>query len=144
MPQLHHRQPQSNVELTKQGVEGACFVEAHFVDELLENKGIVGKQVNAPFPIVESDRAGNHLPDLAGVAASDETVIMHHAAAVADGFRIPVVRLAAFLIHRIEAEVLMGRNLGPQPRLHGLPLLFHLFPFGLLPLLATGFNALLL
>ena len=53
----------ADVEGAEVGVEGAGLVEAHLVDELLEDGGIVGEEIDAPFPVVESDGAGDDLAD---------------------------------------------------------------------------------
>src|ERR1017187_8221835 len=48
--QLRGRHPQAHVERAKKGIHGAHFVEAHLVDEFLEDQGILGEKVDAPTP----------------------------------------------------------------------------------------------
>jgi len=50
-------------------------IETHFVNQLLENQRIVGIQIDAPFPIVEADRARDHLRDVAVERAPDLAVL---------------------------------------------------------------------
>src|SRR5262245_51331169 len=60
-----HAQP--DVELAEERVNGADFVEAHLVDELLEDERIFAVQIDAPLPIVEADRPADDLLHFAGV-----------------------------------------------------------------------------
>ena len=55
--QVRGRDSDSHIEMAEQRVDGADFVEAHFVDQLLEDQRIVGKQIDAPLPVVETDGA---------------------------------------------------------------------------------------
>ena len=80
-------------------------VEAHLVDQLLEDRRIVGEEIDAPFPVVEADRAGDDLRDLAGVLAADMPCSRIIAARSLERRAVPVLRLAAPLVHRVEADV---------------------------------------
>src|SRR6266478_3355453 len=93
--QVAGRAAQSDVEASEQGIDGADVVEAHLVDELFENQGIVGEEVDAPLPIVETDRAGDNLFHFSGIAASDQAVFVHLALALLHGKRVPVLVFAA-------------------------------------------------
>src|SRR5438270_7597448 len=64
----------ADVKRAEQGIDGADLVEAHLVNQLLEDQRIVGEQVHAPLPIVESDRAGDDLLHSSCVAAADHAV----------------------------------------------------------------------
>src|SRR5271154_5655431 len=86
-------------------VRGAGFVKAHLVNEFLEHNRIVGEKIDAPFPIVESDRAGNNLRHFTGEAPPDQAVVVHEALAILERQTIPVVGAVALLIHRIETQV---------------------------------------
>ena len=107
---------QADVESAEQTVNRAGFVEAHLVDEFFEDQRIVGKQIDAPFPIVETDGTGNDLRHPAGVVAADHAVLAHHALALADRLAIPVLSFAAKLVHRIEAQVAALGNFRPEAR----------------------------
>src|SRR6266436_6855434 len=96
--QVAGRAAQSDVETSEESVDGADVVEAHLVDQLFENQGIVGEEVDAPLPIVETDGAGNDLLHLSGIAASDQAVFIHLALALFHGERVPVLVFAAAAI----------------------------------------------
>src|SRR5208337_3856664 len=85
------RTAQSDIEASEQRIHGADVVEAHLVDQLLENQGIVGEEVDAPLPIVKTNGAGDDLFHLSGIAASDEAVLIHLALALFHGKRVPVL-----------------------------------------------------
>src|SRR6266849_7563655 len=87
--QAVRRTAQSDVETSEQGIDGAYVVEAHFVDQLLENQGIVGEEVDTPLPVVKTDGAGDDLFHFSGIAASDEAVLVHLALAFFHGKRVP-------------------------------------------------------
>src|SRR5512141_1786140 len=72
-------------------VNRAYFVEAHFVDQLLEDQWIIGEKINAPLPIVEANRAGDDLLYLSSVPAADHSVFVHLALAFFDRQRVPVL-----------------------------------------------------
>src|SRR6185369_842440 len=59
--QVGHRTPQPDHELSKVGVNGAHFIESHFVNQLLENDRIVAIKIYRPFPIVQPDRSRHDL-----------------------------------------------------------------------------------
>src|SRR5205807_7228550 len=130
------------VELAEQGVDGADVVEAHLVDQLLEDQGVVGEQVYTPLPIVEADRPRDDLLDFTCVAPADEAMVAHLAGTFFDGKRIPVLVFAAAAVHGIKAEVTMGWNLGIEARAHGFAVASELaFDFGL-PLVGVRLDAL--
>src|SRR3989442_7821430 len=60
----------SHVERPEERVARAGRVEAHLVDELLEDERVVGEQRDAPLPVVETDRSRDHLRHPAGVSAA--------------------------------------------------------------------------
>src|SRR5213078_2857023 len=62
----------ADVEMPELCIHSADFVEAHLVNQLLEDQWIVGEQIHAPLPIVEADRAGDDLFDLSGIATAHE------------------------------------------------------------------------
>src|ERR1700754_1855289 len=49
------RKTKSDKKRAEQTVNRAGFVEAHFINELFKNQRIVGKKIDAPFPIIEAD-----------------------------------------------------------------------------------------
>src|SRR5437879_2674209 len=67
----------ANIKRPKCGVYGANLVEAHFVDQLLENHWIVREKIHAPFPIVVADRTGDDLFHRSGIPAADHPVLVH-------------------------------------------------------------------
>src|ERR1700691_3307233 len=96
------------------------MIEAHFVNQLLENQGIVGEEVYAPLPVVEADGAGDDLFYFTSIAAPDETVFIHLALALFHRKRVPVLVFATSAIHGIKTEVTVGRHQREQARLHCL------------------------
>src|SRR5689334_3783401 len=70
-------EPDADVEGPEERVARARRVEAHLVNELLEDQGVVGEERDAPLPVVEADRARNHLRHLAGVPAPDLAMASH-------------------------------------------------------------------
>src|SRR3989442_4609904 len=113
----------SHVERPEERVARAGRVEAHRVDELLEDERVVGEQRDAPLPVVEADRARDHLRHPAGVLAPDLAVPAHQLGARFRREVVPVHLLAAPLRHRVEGEVAARRDLreeaggGPLPPL---------------------------
>src|SRR5271154_3386235 len=95
----------AEVERAELSVRRAGFVEAHLVNEFLGDYRIVGEKIDAPFPIVESDRAGNNLRHFTGEAPPDQAVVVHEALAILERQAIPVVGTVALLVHRIETQV---------------------------------------
>src|ERR1019366_7823726 len=136
------RNAHAHIERPEEGVDGADFIEAHFVDEALENGGVVGEKIDAPFPIVEADGSGNDLAHFAGVSAADGAVLLHHALAVGEGFLVPVLGLAAAAVHGVEADVAGGGNFRPEARGHGLAVAVEGGLDLLFPLVGVGLDAL--
>src|SRR6266478_5945302 len=116
--QLARRTTQAHVELPEERIHRADVIEAHLVNQLLEDQRIVGEQVDAPLPVVKSDRAGDDLPHFARIASADESMLTHLAGPFLDGQGVPVLVFTAFAVHRIEAGVAVGRDCGEQPRPH--------------------------
>ena len=56
--------------MTEQCIHGAYMVETHFVDQLLEDQGIICEKVYTPFPVVESNGAGDDLSYFASITAT--------------------------------------------------------------------------
>src|ERR1043165_9745956 len=54
-PDFRHRHADADVDLAEERVDGADFVEAHLVNQLLEDQRIVTEQVDTPLPVVEAD-----------------------------------------------------------------------------------------
>src|ERR1700688_2373121 len=49
------RAADSHVELPEQGIHRADVIEAHLIDQLLEDQRIVGEKIDTPLPIIEAD-----------------------------------------------------------------------------------------
>src|SRR6185437_9379517 len=98
-------QSEADEELPEEGVDRAHFIEAHFVDQLLEDHGILGEEIHAPFPVVHADGAADDLFYLAAVTAADQAVLVHHVLAVGIWHGVPVRLLAALAVHGIEADI---------------------------------------
>src|SRR5262249_44632751 len=70
-------EPDPYVERPEERESRARRVEAHLVNELLEDERIVCEQRHAPLPVVEPDGALDDLHHPSGVAASDLSVPPH-------------------------------------------------------------------
>src|SRR6185312_15438595 len=112
-------QAHAYVERGEGGVEGTGFIEAHFVNELLEDDGIVGEEIDAPLPIIEAYGAADDLADAVAVAAADHTVVVHEALALVEGKRVPVLIAGAQPVHGVEADVLCCRDGRKEALGHG-------------------------
>src|SRR5581483_563483 len=141
LAQAAPRTAHPNIELAELRVHRADFIEAHFVDHLLEDQGIVCKKIYAPFPVVETDRAGDDLFHLAGVTAAHQAVLVHLARALLDRQRVPILVLAAAAVHGIEADVTRIGNLREQARPHGFALAGQRLRNRLLPLIRVRLNS---
>src|SRR5437899_1453822 len=93
------------MEMSEEGVHSANLIEAHLVNQLLENQGIIGKQIHAPFPVIKPDRTGDDLFDLPSVTAANQTVIVHLARALFNGQRVPVFAFTAAAVHGIKRYI---------------------------------------
>src|SRR5439155_26132316 len=72
--QLGGGELQADEERAELAVPRTCLVEAHLVDQLLEDERVVGEKVDTPLPIVEADGTGDNLGHLLGVAAADDAM----------------------------------------------------------------------
>src|SRR5258705_891722 len=114
--QTRRRKTKPDKKSAEQAVNGAGFVEAHFINEFFKNQRIVGKKIDAPFPVIEADGSGNDLGHAAGVMAPDHAVLAHHSLALANRLAVPVLGLAAKFVHRVKAQIAALGNLWPQAR----------------------------
>src|SRR5438552_10558747 len=128
--------------MAEQSVDGADFVETHFVDQLLEYERIVGEKVDAPLPVIESNRTTDDLFDFSGIAAADESVIAHLAGALFDREFVPVLVFAAAAVHGIEARITVRRNLGVEAWPNGFFVALELASDLRFPLVGMGLDAL--
>src|SRR5438105_725796 len=99
--------------MSKQAIERASLVETHFVDQLLEHQRLVRKQVHAPLPVVETNRPGNDLVHRARILSSNQAVLAHQVPTLADRQGVPVILVAALLVHGIKAMMTAARDAGP-------------------------------
>src|SRR5580692_7303290 len=98
------RTTQSDIESAEERINGADVVEAHLVDQLFENQGIVSKKIDTPLPVVEADGAGDDLFHLSGIASAHHAVLVHLALALFHGEQVPVLVFTAAAIHRIKTD----------------------------------------
>src|SRR5919106_983244 len=117
---------QTDEENAKQSVDRAGFIEAHLVNQLLEHQRIIGKKIDAPFPIIEANGAGNDLADAAGVMTADDAMLAHHAVALVNRLTVPVLGFTAEFVHRVKTQIASLRYFRPQARCRGVALLCQL------------------
>src|SRR6185437_12534403 len=127
-------QAHAYVERGEGGVEGTGFIEAHFVNELLEDDGVVGEEIDAPLPVIEADGAADDLADAVAVTAANHAVVVHEALALVEGERVPVLIAGAQAVHGIEADVLCCRDRRKEALGHGFLLTVENFLDGGVPL----------
>src|ERR1700722_13693131 len=139
---VYRGQAHSNKELPKLSVKSTDLVKAHLIDQLLEDQGILGKEIDTPFPIVEGNGTGYDLAYRIGVATADEPMFVHHALAIGHGLGVPVHVLSALAVHGIKAEILRGWNRRIQPLCHGFRLTLHDLPDARTPLRRTSLQSL--
>jgi len=129
--------------MPEQRIHSADFVEAHLVDQLFEYQRIIGKEIDAPFPIIESDRASDDLSDVACISAAHESMFTHLAGAFRDRQLIPVLVFTAAPVHWIKAGVAVRRDVGIKPGFHRFFMALKLtFNLGF-PLIGVRLNALI-
>src|SRR5262245_5507161 len=133
--QVASREAKPDEKSPEKTVNCARFVEAHLVDQLLEDQRVIGEKIHAPLPIVEADGTRNYLNDPPGIVTPDHAMLAHHPLAFGDRLTVPVLTFAAKLVHRVKGHIAPLRNLRPKTRRRGLPLLgqFHFYlsvPFG--------------
>src|SRR5579863_8140293 len=104
--------------MAEQRVNRADFVETHFVDQLFEYQRVVGEQINAPLPVVKTDRSADDLPDFSRVTAADHAMVVHLASAFSDRKLVPVLVFSTAAVHGIEAGVTVRRDIRIQSGLH--------------------------
>src|SRR5438034_11353150 len=88
---IRGREPQADEKATEKTVDRAGFIEAHLIDEFLEDQGIVREEIDAPLPIVETDGTGDDLDHAPRVPAADPTVLAHHPLSFDSRFALPVL-----------------------------------------------------
>src|SRR5579864_492748 len=111
-----------DIKMPEQGIDSADLVKPHFVNQFLEDQRVIGKQIHPPLPVIKANRTGNDLPYLAGVAAADQSMLIHLPGALLYRERVPVLVFTSTAIHRIKADVPVLRNFREQPRSHRLAL----------------------
>src|SRR6185312_3452639 len=122
--QTRGRYSHTHKELAEQSIDGAYFVEAHLIDQLLEDQRVIRKQVHAPLPIVKAYRSRDDLLHRPRIAPAYQPVFFHLALPLFNGQAVPVLVLSASAVHGIEADVARSWNLRKQPRTHGFRLAF--------------------
>src|SRR5438105_2374530 len=75
--QFIERKLNADEEFSEVRVVGADFIEAHFVDDFLNLKGIARKKCDAPLGIIKAGRAGDELFHFAGKFAADLGMAAH-------------------------------------------------------------------
>src|SRR5262249_26065591 len=120
--EIARRYSDPDEELPEQSVVGTDLVEAHLVDEFLEDERVIGEKIDTPLPVVEADRPGDDLPHRARVTAAHRAMLFHLPLALFDRQTVPVLLLATAPVHGIKAEVAGSRDLRKKSRTHGFAL----------------------
>src|SRR5207302_1105041 len=72
--ELSRGELETGIERTELREFRARLVEAHLVNQFLEDERILREQIDAPLPVIEPDRPRDDLRDLARVVAADHAV----------------------------------------------------------------------
>src|SRR5215475_16152810 len=139
--QVGRLEANAHVKRSKQGIQCTSRIKTHFVDELFKDQWIIGKQADAPFPVVQTDGTTDDLCHFAGVLASDHAVSTHELPTLVHRERIPIVHFTAFLIHRVETQVLSRWHDWIEACLHGSFLVFEFLLIGCLIRRGASFQA---
>src|SRR5690606_16384764 len=110
-------QPLAEIEGAKLPEPGAYFIKSHLRNNLFKGDGILRKQGNPPFPIVEADGTGDDLTNPARIGAADHSVALHHSPPLFHREHVPVVAQVPSLVHGVETDIFRLR----QARLKPLP-----------------------
>src|SRR5438046_10596705 len=86
---IRGREPQADEKATEKTVDGAGFIEAHLIDEFLEDQGIVREEIDAPLPIAETDGTGDDLNYASRVMAARHRGFADHYSALDNQFAVP-------------------------------------------------------
>src|SRR5438046_10316380 len=87
LPQRLRWQSQVDVKRPEVAVAGTDFIKSHLVNNLLQRSHLVRHQRHAPFPVVNSSRAGDELGNAPGKLAPDPGVAPHQLLRVAKSSR---------------------------------------------------------
>lgn len=99
------RELETGEEVTELSILGTDGIEAHFVNDAFEIDGVMGKESDAPFPVIEARGAGDELEDFAVPSAPDFGVTGHEFFALGEVEGIPILPWgAATFVHGIEAH----------------------------------------
>src|SRR5262249_38880103 len=121
------RAADADVKRPEDGVHRAHLIEAHLVNQLLEDQRIIGKEINTPLPVIETDGTRNDLLHGTGIATAHLAVLFHLPLALFDRQAVPFFLLPAAPVHGIEAQIASRRYLGEESRTHGFALPLHHF-----------------
>ena len=99
------RELETGEEVTELSILGTDGIEAHFVNDAFEIDGVMGKESDAPFPVIEARGAGDELEDFAVPSAPDFGVTGHEFFALGEVEGIPILPWgAATFVHGVEAH----------------------------------------
>src|SRR5690349_9484697 len=90
-PEVIRLQAHIDIKRTELAIAGTHFVEAHFVNDLLQRVELVRHESHTPFPIVEPGRAGDQLADSASEFASNSRMAAHEFFACFEIEHVPIV-----------------------------------------------------
>src|SRR5438309_2095024 len=76
---MSYHNPHTHVKGSEQRIKRAHLIKSHFVDEFLKYQRIVREKIHTPFPIIETNRAGDNLPHGIRITATNHSVFVHHA-----------------------------------------------------------------
>ena len=99
------RKLETGEEVTELSILGTDGIEAHFVNDAFEIDGVVSKERDAPFPVIEARGAGDELEDFAVPSSPDFGVTSHEFFALGEVEGIPILTWGtATFVHGIEAH----------------------------------------
>ncbi|ERH00519.1 MAG: hypothetical protein J07HN6_02140 [Halonotius sp. J07HN6] len=110
--QIVRREPAADVERAEFAVLRGRLVKPHLVDDILDVGRVLAEQSDAPLVVVEADRGGDDLIDIASVPFAGAAVLAHHVGPLVERQGVPVVFLAAAFAHRVDTDVLVVWDVG--------------------------------
>ena len=99
------RELEAGEKVAELSILGADGIEAHFVNDAFEVDGVMSKESDAPFPVIEASGARDELEDFAVPSAPDFGVTSHEFFALGEVEGVPILTWgAAAFVHGIEAH----------------------------------------
>src|SRR5687767_7810224 len=81
------------------GVTRADLIKTHLIDDVFQCIDLMRHERDAPFPVVQPNRAGNELADATGILSPNARVAAHQLLARREIEHVPVIATLPALVH---------------------------------------------